>query len=273
MHVRTRYAIPFASNHCFLHRDTYRFNSTAVSPEDVRVHYRQLASESALESECVVMAPGSSWSDSEGFRIETFDYSGRMAYIDSLGAKHADTLAKQYAKEAEALVDADAADRYFAGFFAAIPRLLGRLLKYRLVLRVKDSAGEHCWLLDLRRGAASRVAAPDSDCVVIDVPTVVFNDCVSNRMFSVWSASKRLVIRLRAADQLGVATGMFTLLDFYELDMLPLRRNATARALSVRVRRWRDAVEALKLLLKHRVLGKRFDVSSLYELPAANETR
>jgi UDP-MurNAc hydroxylase len=273
LHVRARYAVPFASNHCFLHRDTYRFNSTAVSPEDVRMHYRQLVRDSALESECVVMAPGSSWSESDGFRIETFDYSQRMAYIDGLRVKHAGALAKQYEKEADARVDEAAADRYFTAFLAAIPRFLGRWLKYRLVFRVTDAAGEHCWLLDLRHGVASRVATADIDCAVIDIPTVVFNDCVSNRMFSTWSASKRLVIRLRSADQLGLATGMFTLFDLYELDMLPLRRNVSARALSVRLRRWRDVIEALNLVLRHRVLGQRFDVASLYELPAPNESR
>jgi hypothetical protein len=102
---------------------------------------------------------------------------------------------------------------------------------------------------------------------VIDIPAVVFNDCVRSRMFSVWTASKRLRIHLRSPQELAVVNGAFTLLDFYELDMLPLRRNFSLRALGVRARRWRDVVEAAALFTRHRLFGKPFDVASLYELP------
>ena len=273
LHVRARYAVPFASNHCFLHRDTYGFNSTAVSPVEVRSHYTQLSRSSGSESQCMVMTPGSSWSEEAGFDIRPFDYSQRAAHLEALRDKHGATLAAQYDREAQTLVDADSADRYFTDFTRALPRALRLLLRDCLTFRVTDAARVQCWVLDLARGKVRRTDVPHASGPVIDIPALVFNDCVGNRMFSVWSASKRLRIRLRSLADLAIANRMFALLDFYELDMLPLRRNFSPRALGVRARRWRDAVEALALLFKHRLLGKPFDVAALYELPAANEGR
>jgi UDP-MurNAc hydroxylase len=273
LHVRARYAVPFASNHCFLHRDTYGFNSTAVSPEDVRSFYAPLARTTGSESECVVMTPGSRWSEAGGFEVRPFDYAARAAHIETLREKHAATLDSQYQREIAVRTDAAAGDRYLADFMRALPWLLRRRLKQRVTLRVGDATGDHCWILEFVTGAVRRAAVPDIDAPVIDIPAAVFNDCVNQRMFSVWGASKRLRIRLRSSAQLGAVNMLVSLLDFYELDMLPLRRNFSARSLAVRLRRWRDAVEAGSLVLRHRVLGRRFDVAALYELPAANEGR
>src|SRR5215469_2892484 len=99
LHVGARYAIPFASNHCFLHRDTVAFNGTATTPEEVGRHYRQVAASVASRTECVVMPPGSSWSDREGFRIQPFDFAARAEYIDSMLARHGGKLASRYAEE------------------------------------------------------------------------------------------------------------------------------------------------------------------------------
>jgi UDP-MurNAc hydroxylase len=270
LHVGARHAVPFASNHCFLHRDTYAFNNTAVSPEDVRVFYSQLARDTGSDSECVVMTPGSSWSDEGGFALQPFDYSQRAAHIAALREKHADTLAAQYDQEALTSVDQEAAANYFNAFMRALPWLLRP--RWQVTFRVTDGAGAHCWVLDFARAQARPAAAPDPAGPVIDIPVVVFNDCVRIRMFSVWSASKRLRIHLRSPAELAIANGLFALLDFFELDMLPLRRNFTLRALAVRARRWRDAVEAAVLIGRHRVLRKPFDVASLYELPV-NQSR
>jgi len=261
LHVRARHAVPFASNHCFLHRDTYAFNATAVSPEDVRAVYTQMARDSGQQSECVVMAPGSRWSDARGFEVQPFDYSQRGAHIAALRDKHAGTLAAHYDLEAIAQVDAGSADSYLQAFMRALPILRPRWL---LTFRVTDSAGVHCWVLDFARRRVRRAPSPDPGGPVIDVPVAVFNDCVRIRMFSAWTASKRLRIHLRNAQQLGVINGVFSLLDFHELDMLPLRRNFAPRALGVRLRRWRDVVEVVGLLIRHRILRQPFDIAALY---------
>jgi hypothetical protein len=103
--------------------------------------------------------------------------------------------------------------------------------------------------------------------VTIETPAQVLNDCTKIWMFSVWTASKRLKIYLPSPGDLKTVTTLFKLLDFYELEMLPLRRNLTLRSLGIRLRRWREVVEAGRLFLKHVVLGRPFEIASLYASP------
>lgn len=265
--VGARYAIPFASNHCFLHQETFRFNHTAVRPEDVRLHYQQLAARQNSQSECVVMAPGSSWSDAEGFRIVPFDYSKQDEYLQSLLARHESKLARQYQKESQALADFDSFRKYFQGFLRAIPWPVRKWLKSRIVFRTRDAEGEHNWLVDLGAGKVEVVPAASDDCVVIETPAQVLNDCTRIWMFSVWTASKRLKIQLPTPQHLKTVRALFSLLDFYELETLPLGKNFSRRSLGVRLRRWREAVEAGRLFLKHKVLRRPFVIADLYALP------
>ena len=52
---------------------------------------------------------------------------------------------------------------------------------------------------------------------------------------------------------LGGLASRSELLDAYELEMLPLSKNLRPRSLGVYARRWREAVEAARLLVKHKV--------------------
>jgi hypothetical protein len=137
-----------------------------------------------------------------------------------------------------------------------------------VVFRTRDVRGEHSWLID---PTAQRVTALDrvpAGCVVIETPALVLNDCTRNRMFSVWGPSKRLRVHLPTPQHLGVAMNAFTLLDLFELEMLPLAKNFSLRSLAVRLRRWREVVEFASLALKHKVLRRKFNVAGLYALPA-----
>lgn len=270
LHIGARYAIPFASNHCFLHRDTEQFNRTSVSPEDVRRHFETLTSRGGQKSQCVVMAPGSSWSQAGGFCVVPFDYSRREEYVQQLRERYANSLNKQYAKEASTLADFESFQRYFHGFLAALPWILGPWLGFRVIFRTRDLRGSHHWLIDLKRRILTQVGSDQAADITIDIHPLVLNDCTSHNMFSVWGASKRLKVYLAAPDRLGALNSLFSLLDLYELETLPLRKNFSLRSLAVRLRRWRDVAEAVHLFLKHVVLRRPFDVSALY--PAAERT-
>jgi hypothetical protein len=113
------------------------------------------------------------------------------------------------------------------------------------------------------------VAAPSTEWVVFEVHAIVLNDCAKLRMFSVWTASKRLKIHLPCAAALRDANLWFTLLDLYETDLLPIVRNFSARSLAVRLRRWREPVEVGRILLRRVFLRERFSVSRIYPLRPA----
>lgn len=268
LHVGARYAIPFASNHCFLHRETIAFNGTATTPEEVATHYRQVAASVSSRTECVVMPPGSSWSVREGFRIQPFDFSARTQYIESMLRRHGEKLAACYAQEDGVSADFDSFLAYFERMMAAIPRLVRRRMLSPIVFEVRDAAGCRFWRIDPAVPAVAALPAPLAGDVVFEVHAAVLRDCTRNRMFSVWSASKRLRIKLPAPQALAAATRWLTVLDLYELDTFPLARNLSPRSLAVRLRRWREPVELASLLLRRALLRRPATIASLYPLKA-----
>jgi UDP-MurNAc hydroxylase len=269
LHVGARYAIPFASNHCFLHRETQRFNRTATTPEDVRRHYSELAARAGVQSECVVMPPGSSWSAAAGFEVRPFDFASRPQYIEAMLARHAVALASCYRDEAAASADFASFQLYFSALLRSLPRLLRRRLLAPIVFRTRDIAGEHHWLIDPRRGVVEALAAAPAGYPVLEVHPAVLRDCATKRMFSVWSASKRVKITLPHAAAVADLQRWFAVLDLYELDMLPLSRNFCARSLALRARRWREPLE-LARLVSRRLLGRKpLSIALLYPLKAA----
>ena len=269
LHVGARYAIPFASNHCFLHAETLPFNSTATTPEDVSRHYGNLADNCGSCSECVVMPPGSSWSDVEGFQIRPFDFTARSAYIEAMLQRHRQQLASTYRQEALAVADFDSFRAYFAGMLAALPRVVRRYFLPRIVFRPRDAQRTHSWLVDPRRGLIQQLPTAPSDCVSIEVHAAVLKDCTERRMFSVWSASKRLKIKLPSAAALTSVSRWFTILDLYELDTFPLARNFSLRALAVRIRRWREPLELARVVLRRLLLRRSLTVAVLYPVKTA----
>jgi UDP-MurNAc hydroxylase len=265
IYTGARYAIPFASNHCFLHPETRQFNSTATTPDLAKRRYATIAEKAGVETECVVMPPGSSWCDIEGFRVAPFDFSKRDTYVEAMLQRNAAKLAAQAELEQAAVGDFAAFADYFQQFFRSVPWLIKKWKLSPLLFRVRDSQGIHHWLLDPKRGAALRVdSATLSDTVVIEVHATVLNDCATLKMFSVWTASKRLKIRLPSAAALSDANLWFTLLDLYETDSLPIARIFTLRALGVRMLRWREPVEVADILFRRIFLRQRFSVSRIY---------
>ncbi|MDE2451211.1 MAG: MBL fold metallo-hydrolase [Gammaproteobacteria bacterium] len=268
LHVGARYAIPFASNHCFLHRETIAYNGTATTPEDVRRHFREMAARAGRSTECVIMPPGSSWSDRTGFEIRAFDFSARAAYIESMLARHAPRLESCYAVEDRAAADFESFKAYFEAMMRAIPAFIRRRALAPVVFHVRDFSGTRFWRVDPPSAAVAELSESPAGHLVFELHAAVLNDCTRNRMFSVWSASKRLKIKLPGPEGLAQATRWLTFLDLYELAAFPLALNFTPRSLAIRLRRWREPLELAALLARRALLRRPITLASLYPLRA-----
>jgi UDP-MurNAc hydroxylase len=249
--VKARYAIPFASNHCFLHKETKAFNNTIVSPLDVKAYFD---THNSGQSQCVAMIPGDSWSSSNGFMLKQQDYfTNRDYHIQRLEAKYAKKLQDFYATEDAVQPQWRHFERYFTGMLKALPWVLKLIFPARVLFKVKSDPEVH-WLLDFK---SRRVQQVDNDQVrchfIIEVHPAVLNDCVRKRMFSVFMASKRVRIDIKE----GPVWYMFLyclLLDMYESDYFPLSSMLSKRFISCGVRRWRELLLYLGSMLG--MLGK-----------------
>ena len=126
--------------------------------------------------------------------------------------------------------------------------------------------------VDIRAGLPAFTIVGLADAAVREardrVHAAVLNDCVNCRMFSVWTASKRLKIHLPSAEALGFANLWFNLFDLYEIGLLPIINNFSLRSFAVRLRRWREPVEVANILLRRIFLRQRFSVSRIYPVRA-----
>lgn len=242
--VGARYSVPFASNHCFVHPQTRHFNGTAVMPDSVAASMANTKSRhNGDDPECVVMPPGSCWSPEEGFRIRDFDYGSQMNYVEMLSRRYAGQLTAQLEREASATGDFAGFREYFAVFMAALNRPFRWRLS-KIVFVIDEAERKRFWLVDFRTKQVVEKAAADPDCMQVVTPALVVNDCCRKKMFSTWTPSKRLRIRLGAA-KIGQAHLLLDLLDLHEHEQLPLRRFFTRRSLSVWRRRWREPLSLL----------------------------
>ena len=260
-----KYAIPFASNHCFLHRETKKFNDTAVDPQMVSAFFNSEMNSNRDDAECVVMIPGSSWSREEGFKLREFDYADKDLILNQMSEKYDGKLQEYYEKEAQTKADFKAFERYFTKFLAASPSVLRKNLLPKVLFKTSDFDGEKFFLLDCPN---KRVTALDCDTDDVDakitVPAIVLMACVRQKMFSVWSASKRLEIEI-VRGGLSKMNALLSFLDFYENEGLPLRNNFSARNLPIWLGRWREAVEAVQLVVRHKIFGRKLVISELYK--------
>ncbi len=270
LHVKADYAIPFASNHCFLHKEAFAFNNTSVSPDRVKANLNALAESTNSHTRAVVMPPGSIWDETSGFKIKEFDYNKKAEYVATLSKKYADKLELEYAIEAKVHADQKAFFAYFDRYLHALPLAIRLQKKTKILFKVLEQNVVHFWAVDYGSLKAEVVSPTYKADITIECHARVINDCTRKDMFSVWTASKRLKILLEKDENLSDLKLFFTLLDLFESDCLPLYKNFSVRSLGVRIRRWREAVEFLCLAFTTKILKRPLVVSDLYPVERAH---
>jgi len=234
------HAIPFASSHCYLHRDTIKFNSIAVTPRDVHRYFDEHGPEG---SECVEMVAGDSWSDTSGFEISDRDFfSNRAEIIEEYLAEYTPKLEAGYAQEDRAEVSFEAFREYFQAQVDSVPRLSRILFRALVIFEVKNRTGAY-WVIDFdRRTVYETNELPEQYACKVTVPALVLRDCIEKHMFATFSASKHLSILIKKGGHKDYLI-FFQLLDMFEYEYFPVRQLFRWRFITVWLRRWRELLE------------------------------
>ena len=69
---KSRYIVPFASSHVYLHPLSIKFNKFYSNPAFIKNEFDKKINS---KQKCVLMPSNSSWSENEGFKINKFDFS------------------------------------------------------------------------------------------------------------------------------------------------------------------------------------------------------
>ena len=239
--VKPRYAIPFASNHCFLHKETFGYNATVMTPLRVRDDFERSAPNG---TKCVVMVPGDSWDSKEGFRVQEQDYfENRDHHLAEYAKEVEPTLEKQYQLEDRVELSFRAFEKYFQRFMNDTPGIVRRFSKPVVVFSFLTDPGKH-WIVDLGRRTVSQAGElPAGYAFRITVHPFVLQQCVQKRLFATFTASKRLTVEVKRGRMKDLMI-FLQLLDMYEYEFFPLLKQASSpRFLGVWLRRWREIAQ------------------------------
>ena len=241
-----RYAVPFASNHCHLHKDTLRFNDWIVSPIDVANYYDKYRQDHHLSTELKVMLPGSRWDEVRGFALaDPTVFEDRSKVIAEYQQRNESKLTAYYAKEARTTLSNREMEAFFSPFFDKLGWLLRLPFRHRPVyLRSSSASGRQNWKVDVWR----KTIAPCEDTefeggsMQVTYPAIVLKQCLAMNMFSHAGISKRAQYK---ADRhhMRLLLVFEHYLKMSEYDYLPLRTAFSRRSF----KNWLDRLREVML--------------------------
>ena len=251
-----KYAVPFASNCCYLHKDTFKFNSIGKTPINVKEYWEEL---DITDPELKIMKSGDSWSTETGFEISDKDwYSDREKILIKLQKENQETLNKFYSIEENASISLQEMENYFSKFSRAIPFILRSFFRKRpFIFVLKSGEHESIFKVNIFSGTVEVLDSLTNDTRLIEIhtSTYIMKQCIQVDLFSHLGISKRVVYKVRRRD-VKYMKALEAMFDAYESEAFPVRMLFRPRYLSTCFRRWREFILYFELAFNLLTTGK-----------------
>ncbi|MGY8990512.1 MAG: MBL fold metallo-hydrolase [Rhodospirillales bacterium] len=243
-----RYAIPFASNHCHLHEETFRFNEAINLAPDVKRYFED---HNISEPECVVMAPGDGWSDAAGFELQKTDwYDNFRQRLDDYRADKEPVLAKSRETEAKNKFKDRLLQHYVEDLYQGTPWFLRRIFKsHPITFIVHAGTNAQAFEIDVYKGSYQYVetVTDEDNPIQINTASRIFQECIAMRNWNSLGISKRVRFRVRDADKRYVFL-FLALNNLFDYDILPLKKIMNGRFFGVWLKRWRELLLYVRIV-------------------------
>lgn len=248
--TRPKYAVPFASNHCHLHKEVYDSNRNIETPRQVEKFVQ--AQGGFSDSKLQIMLSGDSWDSNTGFNIAANSYFvARDQHIEAYREANRSKLEKTYQLEARVKVRRTEVEKFFSRFKDAVPDFLLKSFAGRPVYFCAISGDqETCFEVDIVSAQVKEVTRQDmpQDALSYEVSAIILKKAMAMNMFSHIGISKRVRYRSKKEDTVYLKK-LNTLLAAYEYEVLPLARLFSLRTMRVYARRWRELLLYMKAYL------------------------
>ncbi|MHA4847805.1 MBL fold metallo-hydrolase [Flavitalea antarctica] len=238
------YAVPFASNHCHLHKDSIHFNKHVQHPKLVKQYFDE---NNIRYPQLKIMVSGDSWNSETGFQLTDKKwFDNREQYLSAYLEENRHTLDAFYMEEDKTEVDPGLVQEYFKQLSKALPffmRYYFRKCTFTYVLKRADVPA-YIFSVDLNTGKVQTLD-PNTDLNHKDYPiqihttAYIFLRSIEFRIFSHMCIGKRVFYKVTKA-QKKYMEALNMVLNFYEYDMLPLHRNLGFRSMQSWLMRWRE---------------------------------
>ncbi len=261
--VKPTYAIPFASNHCHLHKDVIEFNKYINDPYTLKENIQTMGG--LKGSELKILLSGDSWSKSDGFQIQESNkefFDKKEEFISQYAKENEGKLQQYYELENKQRLN-NRTVTVFEQQLKSIPKFFKRKLKgWTFVIHLTNSKKDHFLLVDpfLAKVSRSDAATAESYKAKIIMPLIVFNDAVNKNMFHHSGISKRNRYVFENHDEFSKWETLNGMLDRVELQVFPLRFSYVVSFISSYFRRWREILVYMKALFYLRKGLKMYDV-------------
>ena len=264
--TNAKYAVPFASSHYFLHKDTEKFNKYYSDPSFVAKTHSRLVK---TDQKCILMPSSSSWSKEKGLEIFQHDYSKLKDHIIEGTKRHEKSLKKRFESEKTIKLNKKAFHEYFKFFLRSNDFIFNFKFTFGfLINEVKTNSKLLCLVNGKNKKTSIIEISPNEELkkfnlsFVISCPIYVFNDCNLKNMYNTFTPSKLLKIYLFDKKANKNVNKIFNLLDLYENDCLPSYKLATFRNLEIIIRRWREFFDILSFIIIIKIMRK--ELKDLY---------
>jgi UDP-MurNAc hydroxylase len=261
--VKPKYAVPFASNHCHLHKDVYSFNEIINDPFILAKHLEKQGGLS--DSKLKIMLSGDSWSTNNGFNINAENekfFIQKNDFLNKYSIENKNKLELYYKKESKQRLTKITLKR-FQKQLNTIPFFLKFKLKKWSFLIVLSSNEKtkyievfpyECLVKELKEVDLNKYKTK------IYIPLIIFNDAVNMNMFHHSGISKRNKYIFENEQELKKWEILNNLLEKVELQVFPLRLNYCINFVLSYFRRWREILVYFQALIYLQKGYKIYDV-------------
>jgi len=239
-----RYAVPFASNQCYLHKETFRFNESGRTPLMVNEYWEK---HKITTPELKVMVSGDAWSEDEGFKFTGVDwFTDRERLLLEYQKEKSAVLEDFYKKEAAARVTMRHMTHFFPEFTNALPYLVRRKFKGHPIIYVLY-AGENrsVYKVDLYEKSVSEMRFDELNDekfpLQIHLSSYVMRHALGVNILAHLGIGKRVRYRVTRAEK-KYADLYKTLLDLHEYEILPVKNFFRPRSIINWLQRWREVI-------------------------------
>jgi UDP-MurNAc hydroxylase len=248
---QARYAVPFASNHCYLHRETFAFNSTIQTPFTVKEFFDE---QGITTPQVAVMVSGDSWSSEEGFKQDleaSRFFVERDRYLADYAERQRPTLEEFYQREARTSVSLKEMERYFTGFFKALPFPVRRFYRGHPI-RYHLTAGERTFLYEIdladRKVTAVQPGTELEPMPEIHMSALIMKHAMAANFCAQIAIGKRVRFKVNTRTKKYVDLLVF-LMNLYESELLPVSAWFRYRFLETWLLRWREVGLYLRIMV------------------------
>ena len=250
MATKSRYVIPFASSHIYLHEMTKKFNKYYSDPSFIK---NQFNLKVKSEQKCQIMVSGSSWSKLNGFNIVEHNFENLKSDVEIYSSRNKKKIYKHIEKGENQKLNKRAFENYYLKFLEACLSPFNLLdFKFGFLIDEKKSSNKYLCIIDGRKGKVEIIEILNEKEIykynlsfVILTPVYVFNDCNLKRMHNTYTPSKLLEVITIEKNGTKKLIKYFNLVDLYENDSLPFYRLISIRNIIIIFRRWRELVDII----------------------------